>query len=513
MKPRPCILILGDLALDRVTIGTKRESEEARGIPSVILKRFYEERLAQASFLLGCPAAGEAVVIDPNRDVERYISAARAEGLRITTVTETHIHADFVSGSRELARRTGATLAVSGEGGPDWQYAFSGAPGVKLLHDGDSIRAGSVRLTVRHTPGHTPEHLAFLLTDEATAAEPVGAFTGDFIFSGDVGRPDLLERAAGVAGTMEAGARQLFRSLKDFRQLPDRLLLWPGHGAGSACGKKLGDMPVTTLGYEKLANWAFQVEDEAEFVERVLEDQPEPPRYFAAMKRVNKIGAASAQPAPAHLAPSALEPTLAAGATQIVDLRPAAAFAAGFVPGTISIPLDKSFLNWAGALLESKEGLCLIGEEAQVREAVCTLSLIGLDNVRGWFSPAALEHWRSKHGELTAIDQVDTPQLLARHKNGEIVLDVRSGAEFRAGHIPGALHIPLGCVPEDARALPHDAGIVVHCQSGSRSPVALSFLRKMGFHCVANFAGGFAGYQRQGLPVEIGSAPDLALRQ
>lgn len=220
----------------------------------MILKRFYEERLAQASFLLGCPASGEAVVIDPNRDAERYIGEARAEGLRITTVTETHIHADFVSGSRELARRTGAVLAVSAEGGPDWQYAFAREAGVRPLHDDDVIRAGSVSLKVRHTPGHTPEHLSFLLTDEAGDAGPLGAFTGDFIFAGDVGRPDLLERAAGIAGTMESGARQLFCSLKSFREFPDRLLLWPGHGAGSACGKKLGGMPVTSLGNEKLAN-------------------------------------------------------------------------------------------------------------------------------------------------------------------------------------------------------------------------------------------------------------------
>src|SRR5215831_5478959 len=231
----------------------------------MILKRFYEDRIAQASFLLG--SAGEAVIIDPNRDVKRYLDAARAEGLRITAVTETHIHADFVSGARELARCTGATLCVSAEGGADWQYAFAGEPGVQRLHHRDSIRAGKVCLDVLHTPGHTPEHLTFLLTDQATSSEPVGAFTGDFIFAGDVGRPDLLERAAGVAGAMETGARQLFASLKAFTTQPDRLMLWPGHGAGSACGKKRGGMPVTTLGYEKLANWAFQVEDQRAFVE------------------------------------------------------------------------------------------------------------------------------------------------------------------------------------------------------------------------------------------------------
>ncbi len=483
----------------------------------MILKRFYEERLSQASFLLGCPAGGEAIVIDPNRDVERYISAARAEGLRITTVTETHIHADFVSGSRELARRAGAELAVSAEGGPDWEYAFAGEPGVKLLHHGDCIFAGSVRLTVRHTPGHTPEHLAFLLTDEATAAEPVGVFTGDFIFAGDVGRPDLLERAAGVAGTMEAGARQLFRSLESFRDLADRLLLWPGHGAGSACGKKLGGMPVTTLGYEKLANWAFHIRDEANFMEKVLEDQPEPPRYFAEMKRVNKIGAQAASSGPAGdsldaLAPDALARALRAEAAeiQVVDLRAAADFAEAFIPGVISIPLHKSFLHWAGALLDPKQEIYLIGEEAQIREATAALALIGLERVTGWLAPAAIGTWRSRQGELASLEQIGVAQLVERQKQGQVVLDVRSGAEFRSGHIPGAIHIPLGNLPEAAGAFPRDAAIVVHCQGGARSPVALSVLRKMGFGHVINFPGGFAEYQRQGLQVETGSAPNLA---
>ncbi len=472
----------------------------------MILRRFYEERIAQAGFLLGCSTCGEAIVIDANRDVDRYLEAARAEGLRIAAVTETHVHADFVSGSRELARRTGATLYVSAEGGKDWQYAFAGEPGVKLLRHGDSIRVGNVRLDVAHTPGHTPEHLTFFLTDEATSREPVGAFTGDFIFAGDVGRPDLLERAAGLAGTMEAGARQLFASLKSFSAHPDRLLLWPGHGSGSACGKKLGGMPVTTLGYEKLANWAFLVRDENEFVEKVLEDQPDPPRYFAEMKRVNKLGPAAAQPGPAHLEPGALEAAIASGGKQVIDLRPIAEFAAGFVPGTISIPLNKSFLNYAGAILDAKEGLCLIGREPQVREATAALALIGLDCVTGWFSPAALDHWRGKHGKLATIDQVDVPQLQERRKNGHVVLDVRASTEYRAGHIPGAVHIPLGRVSEAAGKLGKDRGIVVHCQGGARSPIAMSLLRRMGFERVVNFAGGFADYQRQGHSVETGGA-------
>ena len=470
----------------------------------MILKRFYEDKIAQASFLLG--DCGEAVIIDPNRNIQRYMDAAAGEGLRICAVTETHIHADFVSGSRELARCTGAALCVSAEGGPDWQYSFANATGVRLLHHGDSIRAGKIRLDVLHTPGHTPEHLTFLLTDEATSAKPLGAFTGDFIFAGDVGRPDLLERAAGVAGTMEPGARQLFTSIQNFKAQPDRLLLWPGHGAGSACGKKLGGIPVTTLGYEKLANRAFHVEDERAFVEAVLQDQPDPPRYFAEMKRINRQGPGASRPLPPQIDHEALAGVLASdGQAQVVDLRSIAEFAAGFIPGTVSIPLDKSFLNWAGALLCPERKTYLIGSSQHVAdEGASALSLIGLDDVPGWSDARIFDLFRNKHGALAVMGQLSIPQWLQQRRGQQVVLDVRGNSEFRYAHIPGARHIPLGQLPERAHELPADSEIFVHCQGGVRSPIALSVLVKMGFRNVTNLSGGFEDYQRQNLPVEAG---------
>src|SRR4051812_1635707 len=215
----------------------------------MILKRFYDEKLAHASWLVGCAATGEALVVDPNRDVEPYVDAAAREGLRITHVAETHIHADFVSGTRELAQRTGATPYLSGEGGDDWRYAWADGDGAELVMDGSRFMVGNVRVDVMHTPGHTPEHVCFVVTDTAGADRPMGVFTGDFVFVGDVGRPDLLERAVHRAGTMEAGARTLFRSLARFKAaLPEWVQLWPAHGAGSACGKALGAVPQTTLG-------------------------------------------------------------------------------------------------------------------------------------------------------------------------------------------------------------------------------------------------------------------------
>src|SRR5215208_2616418 len=256
----------------------------------MFLRRFYDEQLAQASYLLGCQATGEALVVDPNRHVEPVLAAAAAEGLRITHVTETHIHADFISGARELAERAGARLLLSGEGGEAWRYRYAADAAAETLCDAGRFMVGRVAVVVRHTPGHTPEHLMFVVTDTASATEPMGALTGDFLFVGDVGRPDLLERAAHVAGTAETSARQLFRSLRRLEPLPDWLQVWPGHGAGSACGKALGAVPQTTLGYERRFNWAFGVADEEAFVRAVLAGQPEPPPYFAEMKRINRDG-------------------------------------------------------------------------------------------------------------------------------------------------------------------------------------------------------------------------------
>ena len=247
----------------------------------MFIKRFFEPKLAQTSYLLGCPAAGQAIVIDPNRDVDQYIQAAAAEGTRVTHITETHIHADFCSGARELAAQSGGTMYLSDEGDAEWKYAFAETDNAVLVRRGDHIIVGSVDLEVLHTPGHTPEHISFLITDMTTADEPMAAATGDFLFVGDVGRPDLLERAANMAGTMEVGARVLWTSLEAFRARSDWLQIWPGHGAGSACGKGISAIPHSTLGYEKRFNWAFQCTTEQAFVDNVLAGQPDPPKYLS----------------------------------------------------------------------------------------------------------------------------------------------------------------------------------------------------------------------------------------
>ena len=467
----------------------------------MFVKRFFEPSIAQASYLIGCQANGEAIVIDANRDVDQYLDAAEHEGLRITHVTETHIHADYVSGSRELAHRAGATLSLSDEGDADWKYAFASEG--QLLHHGDHLQIGNIRVDVLHTPGHTPEHLTFLITDGAAADRPIAAVTGDFVFVGDVGRPDLLERAAHIKGTMEVGARTLWASLQAFAKHEDWLQIWPGHGAGSACGKGISAIPSSTLGYERRFNWAFNVKTEAEFIERVLEGQPEPPAYFANMKRVNKAGPAllGSYQAPAALPDTALAERIAAGAL-VVDTRPADEFAAQHVPGTLNIPLNASFVTWMGWLVPSIADLYLIVDEAtkaRLPEVSRLLALIGLDRITGIISTTAV----AASAGLRSTPQISVTELQSRLTAGAVtVVDVRSANEWAGGHVPGALHIPLGYLAERCRSIPTTRPVVVQCQAGGRSAIAASLLEGLGFDQLVNLTGGFSAWTAERLPVE-----------
>jgi hydroxyacylglutathione hydrolase len=472
----------------------------------MLLKRFYDEGLAQASYLVGAERTAEALVIDPLRDLEPYLAAAADEELRITHVTETHIHADFLSGARDLVRATGARLLLSAEGGPDWQYRFAADERAELLRDGDSLIIGEIRVDVRHTPGHTPEHLVFLVTDTAVADRPVGIFTGDFVFVGDVGRPDLLERAAHVAGTMESSASALFQSLRSMREYPEYLQLWPGHGAGSACGKSLGALPSTTLGYERLFNWAFQMTDEEEFVRAVLAGQPEAPKYFGRMKLLNRDGPPTKTATSlTALDAGALATLLSRGETTVVDTRSSAAFTAGFIPDTINIPAGRSFTTWAGSLLSPERDIVLIAEsEGRAQALVRELSLIGVDRVTGWADSAIVNGWRSGGQQLNHVRTIASGELAALDE--PFVIDVRAESEWSSGHIPGARHIFLADLVDAVDELPRDRPLVVACQGGSRSSIGTSLLRARGFENVINFSGGFAEWQKAGLPVETGDA-------
>jgi len=471
----------------------------------MIFKRFYDETLAQASYLIGCAATGEAIVVDPNRLVDAYMAAAEFEGVRITGVTETHIHADYLSGTRELAARTGARMYLSSCGTPDWQYAFGDDPAVTLLADGDEISVGNIRLQAVHTPGHTPEHLIFLVTDGAVATEPMGACTGDFVFVGDVGRPDLLEKAAHVAGASDGAARDLWRSLTAFKRFPDHLQIWPGHGAGSACGKGLSAVPQSTLGYERKYNWAFGPADEEEFVRLVLAGQPEPPRYFGIMKRLNREGPAllGRLPSPERVGEGRLAQLLDDGAL-VVDTRSATDFAAGHLPGSLSLPLNKSFTNWAGSLLPYDRDLYLVMADARrelVDAAVRNLVLIGLDRVAGYFGPEAVALWEAEGNTLLQVPQ-HSPRELAAAGGVPVVVDVRAGSEWEGGHLPGALHIPLPELEDRLGEIPEGRPVVLQCQGGGRSGIAASLLQARGRVSVSNLSGGYGAWVAAGLPVE-----------
>ena len=472
----------------------------------MFFQRFYDKPLAQASYMIGCQRTGETVVVDPTRDVQQYLDSAAEEGLRITHVTETHIHADFVSGARELSQRTGAGLLLSDEGDADWKYAFAGPDNARLLKDGEHFMVGNIRVDVMHTPGHTPEHISFVVTDTPAASGPWGILTGDFVFVGDVGRPDLLEKAAGHTGTMQAGARTLFRSLQRFRALPDHLQVWPGHGAGSACGKALGAIASTTVGYEKIGNWGVATTVEGAFVRMVLDGQPEPPRYFAEMKRVNKAGprVLGGFPVPPTLPAAALTKLLDEGAL-VVDTRSAAAYAAGHVPGTLNIPLGGSFTTWAGWLLPYDRDVHLVVDDA-CRDcgarAVRDLSMIGLDGVASVIGRGALDAWIADGRALATVAQTSPVEAARMLERGDVtVIDVRAPDEWSAGHLPGVRNIPLGHLAERVGEVPTDRPVVVHCQGGGRSAIAASLLEARGVRNVLNLTGGFGAWRQAGFPV------------
>lgn len=460
----------------------------------MILKRFYDEKLAQASYLVGCAATGEAVVVDPSRDIAQYVDAAEKEGLRIVAVTETHIHADYVSGSRELGKVTGATVYLSDEGDENWKYGYANEPNVKLVTHGDKIVIGNVSLEVAHTPGHTPEHISFILRDHPVSDSPMAVFTGDFIFVGDVGRPDLLERAANFQGTMVAGAKTLFQSLRKTSEWPAHLLIWPAHGAGSACGKSLGGVPVSTIGYERSTNWALSRDEESKFVDEVLEGQPEPPAYFRHMKRINKVGPEFifGNPAPSKLDPSKIF-DLANAHVNLVDIRPQSDSVRGFIPGSLLVGMAKAFPNWAGWLLDFEKPIYLIAEsEPRVREAVKDLHSVGLDNVAGWFDLEVLIKWTESGRELSSIPQATATEALSECCDGSsTLLDVRGKVEHESGNISGSVHVPLGEISSRLEELDRDTPFCIHCQSGYRSNIACGILLNAGFEKVKNVVGAY----------------------
>ena len=467
----------------------------------MLLKYFYDKSLAHASYMVGCQRTGEAIVIDPSRSVEQYLEAAAAEGLRITGSAETHIHADFVSGSRELADRVNAKLYLSDEGPADWKYQFADKHNSQLLKDGDVIQVGKIKLEVMHTPGHTPEHISFVLTDEGGGANvPMGIFTGDFVFVGSIGRPDLLETAAGVVGSAEKGARQLYHSIERFKSLPDHLQVWPAHGAGSACGKGLGAIPSSTVGYEKLFNPSLQYHDEQEFVDYILADQPETPFYFAVMKRVNKIGPELIRNLPTVNSVPSADLTKTAMDQMVIDIRNSAIFAGGHAVGSINIP-SNSLVQWAGFFVDYNHPLYLLTDAPSLAANLHSLRSIGIDKVQGYFDIKAADVQK----QFTEAYASATPKELAgRIKDGAVQLvDVRAATEFHEGYIENAQNQFLGKLMRELDQIDKSKPIVIQCLAGGRSAIGASILQRAGFD-VTNMTGGYKAWIESGLPTHLG---------
>lgn len=462
----------------------------------MLLRYFYDEKLAHASYMVGCQQKGEAFIVDPMRNIEPYIEVAEKEGMKIVGSLETHIHADFVAGSRELADRFGAKLYISDEGDENWKYENLDGISYQLLKDGDRFTLGKLIFEVMHTPGHTPESISFILTDGAATDEPIGIFTGDFVFAGDIGRPDLLEKAAGIVGTADAGAKVMYESVNRFKQLPDYLQVWPAHGAGSACGKALGAIPSSTVGYEKRFNWAMQFDNEKDFVEALLEGQPEPPYYFAVMKRVNKVGISLIKdlPEPKKInSVNEIEQLLKDG-VQIVDTRDADSFSKGHIEGTVNVPYNNSFTNWMGWIVDYEQPLYLLIDPKQLDEIMIALRSIGIDNVVGF---ADVETIISQASNLSSYENITPSEAKKLMETEDVaILDVRNLAEFNEGHIEGAKHIMVGTLKNRLNEVPNKKTIV-QCQAGGRSAIAVSILKAKGFHNVVNMSGGYSQWLKE----------------
>lgn len=466
----------------------------------MLFRQIFDPKLAQYAYLVGCQKTKEALIIDPERDIDRYIELAEAEGLQIVGVAETHIHADFLSGGREFAERFDTKLYLSDEGDANWKYEWvkqtrqDGSPyNYQLLKDKDTFMIGNIEIVAVHTPGHTPEHMSFLVIDRGSGATtPIGIATGDFVFVGDLGRPDLLEQAAGLHGVQEPSARQLFSSLPRFNELQDYIQVWPAHGAGSTCGKALGAVPVTTVGYEKLYNASLGAADAGEdaFVDAILSGQPEPQMYFARMKRDNKLGAPvlGKLPTPQKLTASELNRMANRDDLLIIDTRlDRSAFMAKHIPGSLYAPMNKTFNTIVGSLVvDETKPLVLITNDDQVDEAVRDLIRIGYDNILAYADEGTLQRFFNEYNVSVSIPEININKLDAIRGNAQTaVVDVRFFAEYEENHVPDAISASYTRLPDYvADRMPEGKKLLVHCGTGARSAAAAAFLANKGFDVV-----------------------------
>ncbi|HRF49569.1 MAG TPA: rhodanese-like domain-containing protein [Anaerolineales bacterium] len=461
----------------------------------MIVQQFFVEGLGCASYLVGCEGAGMAAVIDPDREVQKYLDTATAKGLKITHIIETHMHADHVSGNTELADRTGAEIYVHAASEATFAH--------KALAEGDALEIGNIRLTVLHTPGHTPESITLLISDLTRGQDPWVALTGDTLFVGDVGRPDLvgMEAARDLAGDMyETINAKLLKQ-------PDGLLIYPGHGAGSLCGKSIGAMRSTTLGYERSTNPALAQRAKDDFIQWDVENLPEQPANVRRIKGMNRRGPVVL----GEIKPKALTvhdslPYFQRGAA-LLDTRSKEAYVAKHVPGSVHLPADEQLSNRIGFILPPEVPVVLLlSDPAEYSSVVYSLARVGYEHVVGYLA-ASLEEWEAMGLPVTSGDirDIEARELKALLDTGNgdrpVVVDVREAWEFRSGHVEDSVHIPLGELAQRVSELDPERPVAVICASGSRSQSAAAFLGQRSFKTVYNIVGGTSSWMRAGLPL------------
>jgi hydroxyacylglutathione hydrolase len=459
-------------------------------------KQFYLGCLAHASYLIG--SEGEAAVVDPRRDVDEYLAEARAQGLTIRHVIETHLHADFVSGHQELAARTGAQIVF----GARAEAAFPH----RAVGDGDEIRLGRVVLRFLETPGHTPESISVVVVDSAVSPEPKMVLTGDTLFIGDVGRPDL----AGARGhSPREMASQLYDSLHGkLLALPDAVEVYPAHGAGSLCGRNISKETSSTLGEQRRSNYALRAMPREEFVALMTTDLPEQPAYFALDVELNRRGARTLSdlPLPPALSPEEVERRGRAGAS-LLDVRGSAAFGAGHIPGSLNVALQGQFASWAGTLIPPDQPIVIVAEDEDgVRETALRLARVGLEDVAGYLE-GGLAAWDRSGRRSAILPQITVDELQARRlAPADLqVVDVRRPGEYAAGHVPGAVSLPLDRLEREAGRLERGRFTALICAGGYRSSAGVSLLARLGFPDLANVVGGTAAWMAAGYPTETAS--------
>ncbi|MHB1038274.1 MAG: MBL fold metallo-hydrolase [Pirellulales bacterium] len=478
--------------------GNKDGQPKPRAKPtmSMVIETVFTEGLAQLSYLIGDRATGKAAVIDPRRDVEVYIELAHKHQLTVTHALETHVPADFVSGCRELADRTGtAKVFLSDEGGTEYGFPH------EKLKDGGKIDLGRVVLTAKHTPGHTPEHLSYLAAENTRLDEPFAVFSGDCLFADSVGRPDLM--GDGQAGGL---AKVLFKSLRDFYlKLGDDVRVHPCHGAGSPCGANISDRLVTTIGYERKHNPALQIADEAKFVEYVLFTAPPEPRYYKRMRQLNTKGPdlLGRVPTAIPLTAEQFERAIKDGKAQLVDNRQMLAFGGGHVAGAVNIGPRAELSIWAGWMLDpGKPTFLILRDEKELDTVQRQLLRVGYDAFGGYLL-GGMEAWDNKGFPLERVAQMTVRELDDRRRTGDLqVLDVRTPTEWQAGHVPGAMYVFLPELEQKLERLDKTKPVAVYCDSGYRASLGASLLKRHGFKDVHNVVGSWKAWTAQKLPVE-----------